>query len=305
MLHVTYPQQLHPKQAMALPSIDPARIDEALAQFDREERASPKWQGWEARENYKYAIAKNDRLYPPKEIIALATGIATADFSGGAEANGYLRKHGFQIEALRLPTEGEVQIALHDLLVTRAPSPVEPSDAYQILADQFSLPDRLRSKMMEDSNENHWQDRVRFARRKLVDAGIIDPSEHGRWRLLLRPRPRVWIEKSLVKGRPDRASGEHALGRALWSPLRAQNGADIYRNMRLLQPNDIVLHLTDNTAFTGTSIAEGFARTDFVGVEGTSWAGFPCYRIPLRDFAPLKPPLEREQLFANQKIASS
>jgi hypothetical protein len=82
----------------------------------------------------------------------------------------------------------------------------------------------------------------------------------------------------------------------------AQNGADIYRNMRLVQPNDIVLHLTDNAAFTGKSIAEGFARTDFVGVEGTSWAGFSCYRIPLRDFAPLKPPLEREQLFANQEI---
>ena len=76
---------------MALASVDPARIDEALARFDREERALPKWQGWEKRDSYKYAIAKNDRLYPPKEIIALATGIANANFSGGAEANGYLR----------------------------------------------------------------------------------------------------------------------------------------------------------------------------------------------------------------------
>ena len=50
-------------------------IDEALAQFDREERASPKWQGWETRESYKYAIAKNGRLYPPKEIVVLATKI--------------------------------------------------------------------------------------------------------------------------------------------------------------------------------------------------------------------------------------
>ena len=70
-----------------------------------------------------------------------------------------------------------------------------------------------------------------------------------------------------MKGRPDRVDGEHAVGRALWSPLRAQNGADIYRNMRLVQPNDIILHLTDNAAITGQSIADGFARTDFVGVE--------------------------------------
>jgi 5-methylcytosine-specific restriction protein B len=285
---------------MALPPVNPALIDEALAQFDQEERASPKWQGWEERDNYKYAIVKNGRLYPPKEIIALATGVSNTEFSGGAEANRYLRKHGFQIEALRLPTESEVQTALHDLLVTRAPSPVESSEAYRILADQFALSERLRSKTMENSDENHWQNRVRFARRKLVDAGIVDRSDHDRWQLLLRPRPKVWIEKSLVKGRPDRASGEHALGRALWSPLRAQNGADIYRNMRLVQTNDIVLHLTDNAAFTGTSTADGFARSDFIGIDGTSWAGLPCYRIPLRDFKPLSPPLTREQLFTEQ-----
>src|SRR6266540_289915 len=256
MLHVECPTVAFiQEQSMTLASVDPARIDEALARFDQEERASPKWQGWEKRDSYKYAVAKNGRLYPPKEIIALATGIANANFSGGAEANNYLRKHGFQIEALRLPTEGEVQTALHDLLVMRAPSPVEPSDAYEILANQFALPERLRAKPMENSNENHWENRVRFARRKLVDAGIIDRSGHGRWQLLLRPHSTVWIEKSLVKGRPDRAAGDHALGRALWSPLRAQNGADIYRNMRLVQPNDTILHLTDNSAFTGISIA--------------------------------------------------
>ena len=287
---------------MALPSVNPERIDEALARFDRDDRALPDWQGWEQRGNYKYAIAKNGLLYPPKEIVSLATGVRKSDFGGGAEANEYLRRHGFKIEALNLPTEGEVQTALHDLLVMKAPSPVEPSDAYRMLADQFALPEHLRARLMANSGENHWQNRVRFARRKLVDAGIVDRAEYGRWRLVLRPRPTVWIEKSIVKGRPDRAAGDHALGRALWSPIRAQNGADIYRNMRLVQPNDIVLHLTDNAAFTGRSIADGFARTDFVGVEGTNWAGLPCYRISLRDFTLLNPPLARNQLVANSEI---
>jgi hypothetical protein len=124
---------------MAIPPVSPELIDKALAKFDQEERATAQWQDWETRQNHKYAIAKNGRLYPPKEIIALATGVPTASFSGGAEANGYLRKHGFQIEALRLPTKSEVQSALHDLLVMRAPDPVTPSDAYQLLADQFAL----------------------------------------------------------------------------------------------------------------------------------------------------------------------
>lgn len=229
---------------MALPPIAEARIDEALDQFDREERSLPRWKDWEERESYKHALAKNGRLYPPKEIVALATGIPVGEFGGGPETNGYLRKRGFQIEALRLPTRGEVEAALHDLIISKAPAPIEPSEAYQTLADHFELPERLRSKVMENSDENHWQNRVRQARRQLVEDNILDPSERGQWQILLRKRPVVWIEKSLVKGRSDRIHGEHALGRALWSPLRSQSGADVYRNMRLVQPNDIILHLT-------------------------------------------------------------
>ena len=281
---------------MAIPAVSPARIDEALDSFDRDERASPKWQNWEENGNFKYAIAKNARLYPVKEIIAQATDISVLEFSGGAEANGHLRKLGFKIEALRLPTRSEVLAALHDLLIARAPSAVEPADAYRNLADHFDLPEQLRTKLMENSNENHWQNRVRQARRDLVEGDVIDPSEHGKWRIVLRSRPAVWIEKTLVQGRVDRADGPEALGRALWSPLRAQNGADIYRNMRRVQPNDIVLHLTDNDAFTGRSVVNGFARADFVGIDGTSWAGLPCYRVPLRDHRMVIPPLTRAML---------
>src|SRR5258706_8539995 len=66
---------------------------------------------------------------------------------------------------------------------------------------------------------------------------------------------RYWVEKTLTHDRADRLQGEHALGRALWSPQRDQRGADIYRFMREVRPGDVVLHLTDNSGFTGVSVA--------------------------------------------------
>jgi hypothetical protein len=75
-----------------------------------------------------------------------------------------------------------------------------------------------------------------------------------------------WIEKTIVQGRPSRQEGEYALGKAPWSPQRSDNGADIYRFMREVQAGDVVLHLTDNTAFTGISRAAGPAE-EFGGLQ--------------------------------------
>jgi hypothetical protein len=53
---------------------------------------------------------------------------------------------------LHFPVESEVRNALHDLLLKNNPDPVEPSDAYRALADQFQLPANLREKRMENSD---------------------------------------------------------------------------------------------------------------------------------------------------------
>jgi hypothetical protein len=106
-------------------------------------------------------------------------------------------------------------------------------------------------------------------------------------------KPRIWIEKTIVKGRADRELGEHKLGLALWSPQRAKNDADIYSNMRAVQAGDLVLHLIDNRQFSGVSVAAGPADDKFQGLPNTPWEG-PAYRVPLRDYAPLDPPLVRE-----------
>ena len=130
----------------------------------------------------------------------------------------------------------------------------------------------------------HWENRVRFARRKLVDDGILDGSQRGFWTIRLRSNSRVFVEKCIVEGRPDRQSGEHALGKALWSPTRRIDGADIYHMMRQVQPGDKILHLVDNRAIAGVSIAVDVARPNFVGIKGSDWAGQPSYRVALENY---------------------
>jgi len=105
--------------------------------------------------------------------------------------------------------------------------------------------------------------------------------------------PRVWIEKTIVRGRPDREQGPHRLGAALWSPQRDKKGRDIYSNMREVREGDVVLHLVDNKHFSGVSLSAGPADDKFHGLSNTAWEG-PAYRIPLKDYIPLEPPLARE-----------
>ena len=110
--------------------------------------------------------------------------------------------------------------------------------------------------------------------------------------------PHIWIEKTIVAGRPDRQDGEYALGKVLWSPQRSKDRADIYRFMRDISPGDIVLHLTDNQGFTAVSEAKSVAES-FGGVPGTEWGSEPSYRVTLNNFTRLDPPLNREVFFAS------
>lgn len=115
--------------------------------------------------------------------------------------------------------------------------------------------------------------------------------------------PRYWIEKTIVRNRPDRLEGEHALGNALWSPQRSSNGADIYRLMRDVQPGDVVFHLTDNQAITAVSTVETVADDTFVGIDGTDWANQPAYRIELGEHEALSPSLGREDFLSKDPFS--
>jgi hypothetical protein len=157
---------------------------------------------------------------------------------------------------------------------------------------------------MQNSEEVHWENRVRFARRKLVDADILDGSEQGFWKLKRRSEPRIWLEKVLVEGRPDRQQGEYALGKALWSPKRSRSDADDYWAMRDMQPGDFVIHLTDNRRVAGVSIVASYADMNFHGLSGTAWAGMDGYLIRLTDYRQCEPPLDRKAFLGNSTFSA-
>jgi 5-methylcytosine-specific restriction protein A len=87
-----------------LPSVSAEAIHEAMARFDRQLRASPEWLRWEDNQAHKYGINLGGQLYPVKQIVSLATGVAVSEFSGGegsGQANVYVRDLGFEVVPLR------------------------------------------------------------------------------------------------------------------------------------------------------------------------------------------------------------
>lgn len=108
---------------------------------------------------------------------------------------------------------------------------------------------------------------------------------------------KFWIEKTIVKDRPDRIDGDRALGKALWSPQKDKRGADIYKNMRLVKEGDIIIHLIDNKKFIGISVVSGEAeKTD--GLKGTDWER-PSYLIKLNDFVRFNNELDRSEILSS------
>ncbi|RIJ42661.1 McrB family protein [Pontibacter oryzae] len=112
---------------------------------------------------------------------------------------------------------------------------------------------------------------------------------------------KVWIEKKLVKGRDDRLKGEPILGKALWSATKSSSGVDIYSTMREVEPNDVILHLTDNYGITGISLAAGkFTEAD--GSQHSNGVGL-AYMVPLKDFRILNPVVTRDKLLREENRA--
>lgn len=70
----------------------------ALAAFDREWPATHLYDDWLSKGSYRFALRFNGRLYPPKKVLSLATGVSLQSFNGGvAQTNRILRSLGFEV----------------------------------------------------------------------------------------------------------------------------------------------------------------------------------------------------------------
>lgn len=138
---------------------------------------------------------------------------------------------------------------------------------------------------------------------------FYDPPLKERWRSVEEDQTeyanlRFWVEKTIVKGRPDRNEGSNALGKALWCPQRADKNRDIYGLMRDVREGDIVFHFVDNTELRGVSVATSQADEAFTGIKGTKWADRACYRIKLDKYRELNPPIHRSDFLADSSYRS-
>lgn len=82
-----------------------------------------------------------------------------------------------------LPTESEVVAELEAFLIEVGRA-ITPSECYRELAGRFRLTAEQRTRLMSNEKDVHWENRVRFARRKLKDARRLDPDQpRGFWRI--------------------------------------------------------------------------------------------------------------------------
>lgn len=91
------------------------------------------------------------------------------------------RTRGRPLDDVGLPGQADVTDALLAFLY-RQNDWIKPSVAYSALSEHFGLTvDALNAPM--NDGRNHWENRVQWARKELVDRGLLDNSRHGFWKL--------------------------------------------------------------------------------------------------------------------------
>jgi hypothetical protein len=75
--------------------------------FDRNYRGRAEWVNWTENKSHRFAVVRNDQVYPSKMIVSLATGIDRGRFSGGmkpGQAGWHIRRAGLDVIDLRVST---------------------------------------------------------------------------------------------------------------------------------------------------------------------------------------------------------
>ncbi len=84
---------------------------------------------------------------------------------------------------VELPGTRAVSSALYEWLKNRG-KPAHPTDAYKALAHHFNLTDlQLHAERISPGGkrENAWANRVRTARKTLVERSLVRTDEEGLW----------------------------------------------------------------------------------------------------------------------------
>jgi 5-methylcytosine-specific restriction enzyme B len=175
---------------VTIPAASREELLEAFKKFDRELRGSPEFTGWEEKSNYRYAIDYEGRRYPVKTIVSLAANVPTSGFSGGDEANGYVRARGFNVVALHTTfLRDTFETILSDYPTARTTQPFSHDNEIRKLFDAgeraLSSPEFLGDKTIRvkaSIGQGNWAKVPWIA---LLDPRVTDSTQRGVYVVLL------------------------------------------------------------------------------------------------------------------------
>ena len=101
---------------------------------------------------------------------------------------------------LRLPKTHDVEEALLHYL-KQIGGVGQPSEIYAPLGKLFELTPSEQAALMPFQNESHWENRVRTARKHLVERGLLDNRQRGVWRLTDRGLGAATVDIAAIKRR--------------------------------------------------------------------------------------------------------
>lgn len=154
-------------------TVSEASVEQAILAFDESYRDRAEYENWLENKKYKYAIAHLGRLYPPKALLSIATGLPLSDFNGGVESNRIFQQLGYQVLSLRNPAwvRDELILAL-DLYFQFVPR-IPHKDQREVV----ELSDLLRSLPIH--SVRHWRSNFRNpagVAMKLGNLQSLDPD---------------------------------------------------------------------------------------------------------------------------------
>ena len=118
--------------------------------------------------------------------------------------------------------------------------------------------------------------------------------------------PKMWIEKTILKNRPERHEDDKKFSTTLFSPQAGKDGRDTYALMRDIQIEDIILHFVDNQDFIGVSKVVGDLEDDYTETDPESeYYGKDCYSIELGSYQELEARINRQDLFGCAEFQQS